>query len=387
MIIEQLFVVTAAVGAVIAIMNLVGANIYDLREVRKQRQLSLHPYSRQNRHRPLISIVISTRNDERMVGRCLDSLLSSSYRKYEILVIDNASSDKTKNIVKQFSASHPAKTVRLVARHSVQGNLGVMVANYKRYGQGEIALWLDPGSRLDKYALANAIKHFNSEPGIGILRPSRRVMSALSTVGLFQNYQELLRYRAKKFASVSNSDYTPVGETALYRREAFVALSKKPALNQAVHPYYASDVMAYVEPQTSFYKLLRQHYRWQLGNLQALWTRRRLFFRHRAGHSRFLTWFRLPLAACAGIISLFVPLLLSYFIYVAISLREPSLLILSWASLGILLLLAIWGDEHLRFRQKAVYSALMPATYAIFYVLSFVPVLVMLRTAIPVKRT
>ena len=387
MILEQLFIITAFVGGIMAILNMVGANLYDTKEIKRQRQLSRHPHARQYRQRPLISVIIPVHNDERAIERCLSGLWRGSYRKFEIIVVDGASQDSTKRIVKKLMAEQPKRSVRLIARRSPGTGVEAIAASYKKYASGELVLLLNVGDILDKRALHNAVQHFNAEPDICILRLNHRVISAFSTVGLFQQYQELVRQRSKKFTSVSNSDYEGTGAASaatIYRRNVFLDNMSQPVRqfgNRAVRSYYASDVIANTEPLQSFYGLLRQTYRWQLGRLQALRHQRRLFFSRDGGYSNFLTWFGLPLALCAGITSLFVPLLLSYFIYLAVKLHEPTFFILSWVILSLFLLLSVWGDEHLKFRQKAVYSAFIPMTYAWFYALSFVQIFVVLRAA------
>ena len=58
--------------------------------------------------RPL-SIIIPCRNEERHIGRCLESLLASDYdsRLLEIVVVDGMSTDRTREIVQDFSRVHP----------------------------------------------------------------------------------------------------------------------------------------------------------------------------------------------------------------------------------------------------------------------------------------
>ena len=42
---------------------------------------------------PLISIVIPVYNAERYINKCIDSVLSQSYANWELLLIDDGSSD------------------------------------------------------------------------------------------------------------------------------------------------------------------------------------------------------------------------------------------------------------------------------------------------------
>ncbi|WP_367319372.1 glycosyltransferase family 2 protein [Streptomyces sp. HUAS ZL42] len=43
---------------------------------------------------PLISVIVATRDRPRQLCRCLDSLLRSAYREFEIIVVDNAPADR-----------------------------------------------------------------------------------------------------------------------------------------------------------------------------------------------------------------------------------------------------------------------------------------------------
>ena len=57
----------------------------------------------------LISIIIACRNEEKFIGRCLDSIVANDYPKknLEILVVDGLSEDGTRNIVKKYIERFP----------------------------------------------------------------------------------------------------------------------------------------------------------------------------------------------------------------------------------------------------------------------------------------
>ncbi len=58
---------------------------------------------------PSVSIIIPCRNEEKYIGKCLDSILSQNYPKdkIEVLVIDGMSEDKSKEIIKNYSVKVP----------------------------------------------------------------------------------------------------------------------------------------------------------------------------------------------------------------------------------------------------------------------------------------
>lgn len=53
---------------------------------------------------PLVSVIIPTRNSEATVEKCLKSLMKQSYKNLEIIVVDNHSSDGTREIAMKYGA-------------------------------------------------------------------------------------------------------------------------------------------------------------------------------------------------------------------------------------------------------------------------------------------
>ena len=53
---------------------------------------------------PFVSIVIPARNEEKFIGKCIESILNGTYPKdkLEILVVDGMSEDRTEEIVDRY---------------------------------------------------------------------------------------------------------------------------------------------------------------------------------------------------------------------------------------------------------------------------------------------
>lgn len=79
-----------------------------------------------------VSIVMPTYNDERFVKNTILSVLNQTYGDFELIIIDDKSTDKTVDIIKSFSD----KRIRLIINKSNQGaafsrNVGIRCANGK----------------------------------------------------------------------------------------------------------------------------------------------------------------------------------------------------------------------------------------------------------------
>jgi hypothetical protein len=121
--------------------------------------------------------------------------------------------------------------------------------------------------------------------------------------------------------------------------------------------------------------LFKQRYRWKFGSLQAIWSHRRLLFSFDRKHSMFLSWVRLPYLLISELMLLIEPVLLTYFLYLAIVYRNPTLFAVATITISSLLFVAIWSDEHHSFRYRLRLSFYAPTMYLIFYLMTVIQIL------------
>src|SRR5947209_4703147 len=57
--------------------------------------------------KPLVSIIVPARNEERNIRRCVTSLLEQDYEQYEVIVVDDGSTDDTGCILDEIAQTHP----------------------------------------------------------------------------------------------------------------------------------------------------------------------------------------------------------------------------------------------------------------------------------------
>ena len=81
----------------------------------------------------LVSIIVTTKNEEKNIENCLKSIIYQTYRNIEIIVVDNASSDRTKEIARKYTNLIFDKG----PERSAQRNYGVGVSS------GEYVMYID----------------------------------------------------------------------------------------------------------------------------------------------------------------------------------------------------------------------------------------------------
>ena len=93
---------------------------------------------------PFVSLIVPCRNEEKHIGRCLDSILANDYppERVEILVLDGMSQDRTREIVKGYAERYGR--VRLV--DNPQGHIPAAMNVGIRYAKGDTVLKMDAHS-------------------------------------------------------------------------------------------------------------------------------------------------------------------------------------------------------------------------------------------------
>jgi len=113
---------------------------------------------------PLVSIIIVNFNDKRHLYRCLSSILKSEYPSFEIIVVDNGSTDGSVELVKKLFGNNPR--IKLIQNERNLGpaagrNIGAEVA------KGRYLAFLDNDTEVNPKWLKEAVKVMESDLTIG----------------------------------------------------------------------------------------------------------------------------------------------------------------------------------------------------------------------------
>ena len=57
-------------------------------------------------YRPLISVVVASYNYERFLPKTLDSILNQTYKKYEVIIVDDGSKDNSVELIKKYTKKY-----------------------------------------------------------------------------------------------------------------------------------------------------------------------------------------------------------------------------------------------------------------------------------------
>lgn len=113
---------------------------------------------------PLASIIILTQNSLRYTKECIDNILAYTKNKYELIIVDNASTDGTVQYLKSL------ENVTLITNNSNRGFSGGCNQGFHE-ANGEFIVLLNNDTIVTEGWLSNLIKWLESDENIGIVGP------------------------------------------------------------------------------------------------------------------------------------------------------------------------------------------------------------------------
>lgn len=224
---------------------------------------------------PSVSILVPAHNEEQYIEMCLKSLLNINYPKhlFEIIVIDDASTDKTSEIVKKF------KKVKLLRNKTNKGKAYSLNKAIK-IAKGEIIACIDADSIVEKDILMKMVGYFEDKK-VASVTPALKVFKPRNWLEKIQATEYLLNIFLRKSLDLIDSIHVTPGVFSLYRKSVLeevggfdennltedmeIALKIQSAGYRITN---CLDAVSYTICPSDFRSLLKQRIRWYRGALQ-----------------------------------------------------------------------------------------------------------------------
>ncbi len=178
---------------------------------------AINEFKNRNRLEPLVSFFVAVRNDELAIVDCIESMLDQTYKNREIFVVDDASDDRTTDVLKQKFEDNTEISITYLEK-----NIGKKRALAKaiRNSKGEIFAFTDSDSVWKKDAIERIVTIFENDQNIGAISGHCNAKNAdKNFLTRMQNSWYEKQYRLRKgFESVFGSVSCVSGPLACYRR-------------------------------------------------------------------------------------------------------------------------------------------------------------------------
>lgn len=239
-----------------------------------------------------VSVIIPAYNEENVIAATVRGLLSSTYRRMEIIVIDDGSKDRTFAVLQENFANHPAIRLLSIANGGKANALNVALT----HASGEVVVALDADTQFNPDTIARLVRWF-TDPTIGAVAGNAKVGNRINMITRWQALEYIVAQNLERRALAALGTMTVVpGAVGAWRLRAIEAVGGFRGdtvaedqdltidLQQAGwRVIFDSTAIAWTEAPTTFGGLAKQRFRWAYGTLQCLWKYRKLTFRPRYG--------------------------------------------------------------------------------------------------------
>ena len=247
---------------------------------------------------PPVSVVLAAYNEEKVIGRTIDSLLHSNYPQLEIVVVDDGSKDRTWEILQSIAAKEPR--VRVFTKPNAGKSAALNMAI--RAAWHAILVAVDADTLFAKDTIGELVKHFH-DPRVAAVSGNAKVGNRTNWITRFQSIEYIYGFNLDRRAlDLVNGIPVVPGAVGAWRKSLVLdeggfghdTLAEDTDLTLALlrKGYvirYEEKALAYTEAPEGMAGLRKQRFRWSFGTLQAVWKHRDALFNPKFGSLAFIT--------------------------------------------------------------------------------------------------
>ena len=240
---------------------------------------------------PLISLIVPAFNEEKTIENSIQSLLELDYPNYEIIMVDDGSTDKTFAQAKKFENSK----LRLVHQKN-QGKANALNNGIKN-SKGEIIVTVDADTILNKDSLRKIAARFAQNNNVGAVAGNVKVVPEKSLLNIIQGAEYTIGINLiRKAQSMLGCVMIVPGPIAALKRDAIEKAGffsddtfaedfdiTMKILKQGYKVEYEDKAISYTDAPKNIEDLMKQRRRWYRGLLQVLDKHRNLYFNVKHG--------------------------------------------------------------------------------------------------------
>ncbi len=237
------------------------------------------------------SIIIPAYNEEVTISGCIGSMLNLNYPNYEVIVIDDGSSDSTFDEASKFSC----KKVKIVKQKNT-GKPGAINTGI-RNASGDIVITVDADSKLDPDVLKWIAIRFSKNPRLGAVAGNVKIDKPSGVLKILQSLEYTTAINlGRKSQSLFHCVMIVPGALAAIKKKVLEEVGGFPQdtfaedfditmkiLEAGYHVEYESRAMAFTQAPESVEDLLKQRRRWYRGMTQVLAKYQKMYLNPRYG--------------------------------------------------------------------------------------------------------
>jgi peptidoglycan-N-acetylglucosamine deacetylase len=281
---------------------------------------------------PFTTIVIPAYNGEYHVIKTLNSVIKLDYPhdKFEVLLINDGSIDRTEKIIKDYIQNYNKKNkgkdpiaLKLITQEKNMGKAEALNTAVT-HAKGEYFVCLDADSTVESDALIYMIDMFNKDKKLAIATPVMKVHNPETWLQKFQRLEYMSSMLIIKLMGYMNANYVAPGPFSVYKLSVLKKLGKfdgkyniedqEIAWRAQKHHYkitQCSQAFVYTVAPRNLKSFVRQRTRWFRGSILTMYMYKDMTLNKKYGD---FGLFQIPLMIMSYLLSIFALFLFGYYI-------------------------------------------------------------------------
>jgi cellulose synthase/poly-beta-1,6-N-acetylglucosamine synthase-like glycosyltransferase len=231
---------------------------------------------------PIFSIIIPAKNEEKVIGRLLKTLLKLNYpqEKTEIIIVEDGSRDKTLEICKKYAKQYPNR-VKLFQQLESNGKPSALNFGLK-HAKGEIIAVFDADNVPEQNILWKVADYFKDPTTAAVQGRTCSINAHENMLTKLISYEEAVRYETYLRGKDILSLFVPLTGSCYFIKRSILkeiggwddeALSEDMEIaakltEKGYAIKYASNVRSWQENPTNLTQLFKQRTRWFRGSME-----------------------------------------------------------------------------------------------------------------------
>ncbi len=123
----------------------------------KQRKKLKSPQTKNENYKPFVSIMVPAHNEESVICNTIETILNLDYPNFEIIAIDDRSSDNTASVLKDLEKKYPNKVIAFIRPKDAFPGKSAVLNDALEFAKGEAILVFDADATMEPNFLTNLV--------------------------------------------------------------------------------------------------------------------------------------------------------------------------------------------------------------------------------------
>ncbi len=229
-----------------------------------------------------VSVIVPAYNESTTIAAAVRSLALSAHQDVEVIVVDDASTDGTAEVVAALGLEN-VRVVRVPSGGKATAlNAGIALARH------DLLVMVDADTVVEPDSIHRLLQPF-ADPSVGAVAGNVKVGNRRGILGRWQHIEYVIGFNLdRRLYDTLGCIPTIPGALGAFRRRAVLdagglstqTIAEDTDLTMAIHRagrrvVFEPSAVAHTEAPATIGQLWKQRYRWSYGTMQAMWKHRR----------------------------------------------------------------------------------------------------------------